>query len=92
MATKKAAGGTKNLHDSKPKYLGLKRSPGESVQSGSVLMRQRGTRIEPGRNVSVGKDHTLFATAPGVLKILHRRKKRFDNRTVTKKVLHVIEG
>lgn len=91
MAQKKAGGSTKNLQDSKPKYLGLKVTPGQTVQPGSILMRQRGTRMEPGRNVGMGKDHTLYAEASGVLKVSTRRKTRFDNTTTTKKVLNVNE-
>jgi len=89
MAKTKSAGSTKNLQDSQPKYLGMKATPGQQVQPGSVLLRQRGTRIEAGRNVGVGKDHTLFSLASGVLRIMNRRKKRFDNTTTTKKVLYV---
>lgn len=89
MAHKKGAGSTKNLQDSQPKYLGMKVSPGQKVNHGSVLLRQRGTRIEAGRNVGVGKDHTLFSLTDGIMRIMSRRKKRFDNNTVRKKVLYV---
>ncbi len=61
MSTKKAGGSAKNLTDSKPKYLGVKRGDGQTVKSGEVIVRQRGTRIEAGKNVGIGKDHTLYA-------------------------------
>ena len=67
MAHKKAAGSTRNGRDSESKRLGVKRYAGEYVISGNILVRQRGTRIYPGINVGMGKDHTLFATAEGVV-------------------------
>jgi large subunit ribosomal protein L27 len=89
MAHKKAAGSTKNGRDSNPKYLGVKLSPGATAQVGSVLVRQRGSLILPGKNVSMGKDHTLFALKNGIVSISAKRKTHFDNRIVTKKVIHV---
>ena len=65
MAHKKAGGSTRNGRDSESKRLGVKRFGGESVVGGNILVRQRGTRYHAGRNVGVGKDHTLFATAEG---------------------------
>ena len=65
MAHKKAGGSTRNGRDSESKRLGVKRYGGESVLGGNILVRQRGTRYHAGRNVGVGKDHTLFATAAG---------------------------
>ena len=65
MATKKAGGSTKNGRDSESKRLGVKRFGGESVISGNILIRQRGTKFHPGKNVGIGKDHTLFAVADG---------------------------
>ncbi|UCG76327.1 MAG: 50S ribosomal protein L27 [Gemmatimonadota bacterium] len=67
MAHKKGVGSSRNGRDSNPKYLGVKRFGGESVSAGSILVRQRGTRIHPGRNVGRGKDDTLFALADGVV-------------------------
>ena len=61
MAHKKAGGSTRNGRDSNPKYLGVKRYGGEFVTAGSILVRQRGTRFHPGRNVKRGGDDTLFA-------------------------------
>ena len=65
MAHKKAGGSSKNGRDSESKRLGVKRFGGEQVAPGNILVRQRGTRFHPGSNVRVGRDHTLFATAPG---------------------------
>jgi len=67
MAHKKGAGSTKNGRDSNSQRLGVKENQGKLVLSGQILVRQRGTKIKPGRNVGVGKDHTLFATKEGVV-------------------------
>ena len=90
MATKKAGGTAKNLTDSKPKYLGIKMYAGEFANVGSVIVRQRGTRIMAGKNVGIGKDHTLFALARGVIKYSRRRKDGFNDRQVVKKVVNVL--
>lgn len=68
MAHKKAGGSTNNGRDSESKRLGVKRYGGQSVSAGSIIIRQRGTRVHPGVNVGCGKDHTLFATSDGVVK------------------------
>jgi large subunit ribosomal protein L27 len=68
MAHKKGVGSSRNGRDSGPKYLGVKRSGGEQVVAGNIVVRQRGTRIHAGRNVLRGKDDTLFATVDGVVK------------------------
>ena len=65
MAQKKGGGSTRNGRDSKPKMLGVKAYGGELISAGSIIVRQRGTRIHPGVNVGVGKDHTLFALVDG---------------------------
>ena len=67
MAHKKGGGSTGNGRDSKSKRLGVKKFGGERVLSGNILVRQRGTRIKPGRNVGKGKDDTLFATINGIV-------------------------
>lgn len=72
MAHKKAGGSTRNGRDSESKRLGVKRYGGEAVTGGNILVRQRGTRYHAGRNVGIGKDHTLFATAEG--KVLFETK------------------
>jgi large subunit ribosomal protein L27 len=67
MAHKKGQGSSRNGRDSNAKYLGVKRYGGEKVSAGSIIVRQRGTRYRPGRYVGVGRDHTLFAKADGVV-------------------------
>jgi len=68
MAHKKAAGSTRNGRDSQSKRLGVKRFGGQVVSAGSIIVRQRGTKFHAGTNVGLGKDHTLFAKADGVVK------------------------
>jgi large subunit ribosomal protein L27 len=65
MAHKKAGGSTRNGRDSNPKYLGIKRYGGQEINAGGIIVRQRGTQYHPGRNVGIGKDHTLYALAAG---------------------------
>ena len=65
MAHKKAGGSTRNGRDSESKRLGVKRFGGETVEAGSIIVRQRGTRFHAGENVGMGRDHTLFAKADG---------------------------
>ena len=76
MAHKKAGGSTRCGRDSKPKRLGVKRYAGEQVRAGNILVRQRGTRLHPGRNVGVGRDYTLFALIDGVVKVEPASNKR----------------
>jgi len=68
MAHKKAGGSSRNGRDSNAKFLGVKRFGGETVSAGSILVRQRGTKFHPGKNVGCGKDHTLFALTHGQVK------------------------
>jgi len=75
MAHKKAAGSTKNGRDSNPKYLGVKKYGGENVLAGNIIIRQRGTKVHPGVNVGMGKDHTLFALKDGVVKFAKKGPK-----------------
>jgi len=67
MAQKKGGGSTRNGRDSNPKMLGVKAFGGEVVSAGSIIVRQRGTRVHPGTNVGIGKDHTLFALVDGTV-------------------------
>ena len=76
FAHKKGMGSTRNGRDSEAKRLGVKRADGQFVLAGSILVRQRGTKIHPGMNVGIGKDDTLFATANGVVRF--ERKGRDD--------------
>lgn len=82
MAHKKGQGSSRNGRDSNPQHLGIKRYGGQSVRGGTIIVRQRGTKFHPGRNVGRGKDDTLFATADGVVK--------FQNRGRHGKFVHVL--
>jgi len=90
MAHRKAGGSAKNLRDSNPKYLGTKLADGASAQTGSIIVRQRGTKILPGKNVGLGKDHTLFSLTKGTVKFREARKTRFNGVTIKKKVVDVL--
>jgi large subunit ribosomal protein L27 len=74
MAHKKGMGSSRNGRDSKPKMLGVKRYDGQLVTAGSIIVRQRGTKIKPGDNVGVGRDHTLFALIDGYVKFGHHSR------------------
>ncbi len=80
MATKKAGGSSRNGRDSAGRRLGVKRYGGEKVLAGNILVRQRGTKVHPGENVGMGKDHTLFAKVEGLVKFY---KKSDDRQYVT---------
>jgi large subunit ribosomal protein L27 len=75
MAHKKGVGSTRNGRDSNPKMLGIKKYGGEIVGPGNILVRQRGTKIHPGDNVGMGKDHTLFALVEGHVLFGHKGAK-----------------
>ncbi len=89
MATRKAAGSAKNLSDSNAQYLGTKLYAGEVAKAGSIIIRQRGSRILPGKNVRMGKDHTLFAVKNGIVEFTQKRLTHFDGKTHIKKVANV---
>lgn len=89
MAHKKAGGSTANGRDSNPKYLGVKITEGDKAQAGSVIIRQRGTDVLPGRNVGMGTDHTLFALCDGIVSFGTKRKTHFNNKVLIKKIVHV---
>lgn len=91
MATRKAAGSAKNLTDSQAKYLGTKLYAGEVAVAGNIIVRQRGTKILPGKNVGLGKDHTLYALKDGKVKFTSVRKTHFDGTTKNKKVANIEE-
>ncbi|MAF91273.1 MAG: 50S ribosomal protein L27 [Bdellovibrionota bacterium] len=76
MASKKAGGSTKNGRDSQSKRLGVKRFGGEKVKAGTIIIRQRGTKVHPGNNVGMGRDHTLFALVEGQVKFERLDKRR----------------
>lgn len=89
MAHRKAGGTASNLKDSNPKYLGTKLYDGQTAQAGSIIVRQRGTRILPGKNVGLGKDYTLFALKPGKVKFGSTRKTHFNGKTMVKKNVNI---
>ncbi|MGN0729579.1 50S ribosomal protein L27 [Treponema sp.] len=76
MGRTKGGSGAKNGRDSNPKHLGVKKFGGEKVTAGSILVRQRGTRIHPGSNVKRGKDDTLYSVADGVVKYAERMNRK----------------
>jgi len=82
MAHKKGVGSSKNGRDSNPQMLGVKRFDGQFVTAGSIIVRQRGTRIHPGVNVGIGKDDTLFARADG--------KVKFERKGRDKKIVSIL--
>jgi large subunit ribosomal protein L27 len=77
MAHKKGLGSTRNGRESESKRLGVKRFGGEVVRAGNILVRQRGTKFWPGRNVGIGRDHTLFALIDGVVSFRERKGRRY---------------
>ncbi len=89
MAHRKAEGSTRNGRDSNPKYLGVKVNNGDSITSGQIIVRQRGTTVLPGKNVGMGKDHTLFALKDGTVSFGTKRKTNFDNTISKKNIVHV---
>lgn len=76
MAHKKGQGSTQNNRDSAGRRLGVKKYGGEAVVAGNIIVRQRGTKVHPGKNMGMGKDHTLFALVDGVVKFERKDKKR----------------
>lgn len=77
MASKKAGGSTKNGRDSQSKRLGVKRFGGQLVKSGTIIVRQRGTKFQTGTNVKIGRDHTIYAVADGLVSFERFSKDRF---------------
>ncbi len=76
MASKKGKGSTANGRDSQSKRLGIKKYDGEVIKAGNIIVRQRGTRFYPGENVSIGRDHTLFALKQGQVKFFSSKNKK----------------
>lgn len=85
MAHKKAGGSTRNGRDSESKRLGVKRFGGEMVRAGNIIVRQRGTRFHAGKNVMIGRDHTIFATAEGAVEFTVKGPKN-------RKFINVVSG
>ena len=89
MAKTKSAGATKLGRDSLPKYLGVKLFEGQKAKPGQVLIKQRGTKFLPGKNVKRGRDDTLYSLKEGTVKFQSKRVRRFDNSQRTAKVVNV---
>jgi large subunit ribosomal protein L27 len=92
MAKTKNTGGTHLGRDSRPKFLGVKLFDGQAVKIGSVIVRQRGSRILAGKNVEMGSDNTLYATSVGVIKFRQTKKTGFSGARRLAKVVDVIEA
>lgn len=90
MAKKKAGGSTRLGRDSNPQYLGAKVGDGQPVRAGMVLVRQRGTKIHPGKNVKRGADDTLYAHVAGTVKFTRKRRRRFDGSLKRTKFVNII--
>lgn len=78
------------MRDSNPKYLGIKRADGQKVAIGEIVVRQRGTRVLPGKNIGVGSDYTLFARVAGTVRFRSKRKINFDGRSARHPIVDVI--
>ncbi|PIT86207.1 MAG: 50S ribosomal protein L27 [Candidatus Magasanikbacteria bacterium CG10_big_fil_rev_8_21_14_0_10_43_6] len=90
MAHKKAGGSTRLGRDSNPQYLGTKTGDGQMVKAGMVLVRQRGTKIHPGKNVKKGKDDTLYAHVAGAVKFTRKKMPKFDGTLKTTTFVNVV--
>lgn len=90
MAHVKAGGTTRNLRDSGPQYRGIKLSDGQMAKAGSIIVRQKGVKILAGKNVSLGKDNTIFSLKAGLVKFTEARKTKYDGSIERRKVANVI--
>jgi large subunit ribosomal protein L27 len=90
MAHRKAGGTARNLRDSNPQYLGVKLSHGSTAKPGAIIIRQRGTYFTAGKNVGLGKDHTIFALTSGIVNFKTKRKTNYDSRQRLVKVVSVV--
>ncbi|MBU1290124.1 50S ribosomal protein L27 [Patescibacteria group bacterium] len=89
MSKTKAAGSTKLGRDSQPQYLGVKLSGGQKAKPGSIIIRQRGTKFVPGKNVRLGRDDTIYSLAKGIVEFATKKIKRFDGSRRVAKVVSV---
>jgi len=89
MSKTKAAGSTRLGRDSNPQYLGVKLLGGQKAKSGSIIIRQRGTKFIPGKNVRRGRDDTLYAIAKGVVEFVTKKIKKFDGSKRVAKIVNV---
>jgi large subunit ribosomal protein L27 len=90
MAHKKAGGSTQNIRDSKAKYLGVKKFGGEAVRAGNVIIRQKGMKYEPGKNVYASKDFTIHASIDGNVKFGERKILKFNSQKKRKTTVSVV--
>ena len=90
MAHKKAGGSATNLRDSAGRRLGVKLYDGEYAKAGAIIIRQRGTKYHIGKNVALGKDHTIFASVAGFVKFTTKKLKKFNSQLKTTKIVNVI--
>jgi len=90
MAHKKAGGSAKNLTDSNAKFLGVKLYAGEVARPGAIIVRQRGTAYMTGKNVGIGKDHTIFSLINGIVSFRTARKTSFAGKTKIRPVVDVL--
>ena len=90
MAKTKSGGSTRLGRDSQPKYLGIKLSEGQNVKPGMIIVKQRGTKLFPGKNVKRGADDTLFSLKEGEVHFATKRRKRFDGSQRIAKVVNVV--
>jgi large subunit ribosomal protein L27 len=91
MAHKKQGAASKNLKDSNPQYLGTKIADGQFATAGAIIVRQRGTKILAGKDVGLGKDHTLFALKEGIVKFGSKRKLNFDGTITKRKSANIVQ-
>ncbi|MBI2989651.1 MAG: 50S ribosomal protein L27 [Candidatus Magasanikbacteria bacterium] len=90
MAHKKAGGSTRLGRDSQPQYLGVKVGDGQNVRAGMVLVRQRGSKIHPGKNVKQGRDDTLYSLISGIVNFTRKQRRRFDRSLRAAKFVNVL--
>ncbi len=90
MAHKKAAGSTSNGRDSQAKRLGVKVFGGQVVRAGNIIIRQRGTKFHPGKNVGIGVDHTIFALVDGKVHFQVKQMRKFDSRVFKETLVNVV--
>ena len=90
MAHRKAGGTTQLGRDSISKRLGIKLSDGQFAKAGAIIIRQRGTKYHPGKNVKKGKDDTLFATCAGIVEFVTKKLKKYDNSLKASKIVNVL--
>lgn len=92
MSHKKAGGSTRLGRDSNAQRLGVKIHDGQAIKTGMIIVRQRGTKMHPGKNTKLAKDDTIFAMANGKVKFSHAKRKRFDGQLKSVTYAHVVKA